>query len=228
MMFSNRKRNKASSRKIRTGFKTRQQKKNCRKHTAWTIGLLALAGSAFALYEWMLPPVRKAKKEKYPYALLLGCPCRKDGTPSTSQLTRTQAAIDAWKKGLYETLIISGGAVKTVTPECEQMEKLIHASEPDLPVVLEDQARNTWQNLEYAAEIAQGKPVLIITSDLHARRASAMARTFFSDYGFYTSKDRRLRHILREIVSRIVFIRIELEKKGQKLLHLLPFGKESV
>lgn len=156
----------------------------------------------------------------YPYALLLGCPCRKDGTPSTSQMNRCKAAADAYDQGMYQTLILSGGAVKTVQPESEQLEAIIHEMNPDLPVILESNAKNTWQNLEFASEIAKGKPILIITSDLHARRAAAMARNFFSTFTFYTCPDRKPRHIAREIVSRLVYVRLELEKKWKRWLHL--------
>lgn len=61
--------------------------------------------------------------------------------------------------------------------------------------------------------LIQKQDVLILTSQTHAKRACAIARQFFSDYGCMWFKDLKPKHITREIVSRILYIKIEFLKK---------------
>lgn len=135
----------------------------------WLLGLTALAAG---LYLWLLPPVKKPRKQ-YPFAILLGCPCRKDGSMSRSQVERCRLAMAAWSS--YRTLVITGGAVKNKWPEAQTMAAYIRTRCP-IPVVIEDKSRTTWENLKNTREIIGDVPVLLLTSSLHAPRAQAMAR----------------------------------------------------
>ena len=83
----------------------------------------------------------------------------------------------------------------------------------DIPTILETNARNTFENFKFSKDIIQKQDVLILTSQTHAKRACAIARQFFSDYGCMWFKDLKPKHIAREIVSRILYIKIELLKK---------------
>lgn len=185
----------------------------CRKNTSrrshpvltWLLGLTALA---VGLYLWLLPPVKKPRKQ-YPFAILLGCPCRKDGSMSRSQVERCRLAMAAWSS--YRTLVITGGAVKNKWPEAQTMAAYIRTRCP-IPVVIEDKSRTTWENLKNTREIIGDVPVLLLTSSLHAPRAQAMARHFFSDVAVQTYRENRLKHVLRELVSRKIYIVMELKK----------------
>ncbi|WP_289501641.1 YdcF family protein [Faecalibaculum rodentium] len=171
----------------------------------WLLGLTALAAG---LYLWLLPPVKKPRKQ-YPFAILLGCPCRMDGSMSRSQVERCRLAMAAW--GSYRTLVITGGAVKNKWPEAQTMAAYIRTRCP-IPVVIEDKSRTTWENLKNTREIIGDVPVLLLTSSLHAPRAQAMARHFFSDVAVQTYRENRLKHVLRELVSRKIYIVMELKK----------------
>ncbi|WP_276888904.1 YdcF family protein [Faecalibaculum rodentium] len=171
----------------------------------WLLGLTALAAG---LYLWLLPPVKKPRKQ-YPFAILLGCPCRKDGSMSRSQVERCRLAMAAWSS--YRTLVITGGAVKNKWPEAQTMAAYIRTRCP-IPVVIEDKSRTTWENLKNTWEIIGDVPVLLLTSSLHAPRAQAMARHFFSDVAVQTYRENRLKHVLRELVSRKIYMVMELKK----------------
>ncbi|WP_301094769.1 YdcF family protein [Faecalibaculum rodentium] len=171
----------------------------------WLLGLTALAAG---LYLWLLPPVKKPRKQ-YPFAILLGCPCRKDGSMSRSQVERCRLAMAAWSS--YRTLVITGGAVKNKWPEAQTMAAYIRTRCP-IPVVIEDKSRTTWENLKNTWEIIGDVPVLLLTSSLHAPRAQAMARHFFSDVAVQTYRENRLKHVVRELVSRKIYMVMELKK----------------
>ena len=171
----------------------------------WLLGLTALAAG---LYLWLLPPVKKPRKQ-YPFAILLGCPCRKDGSMSRSQVERCRLAMAAWSS--YRTLVITGGAVKNKWPEAQTMAAYIRTRCP-IPVVIEDKSRTTWENLKNTREIIGDVPVLLLTSSLHAPRAQAMARHFFSDVAVQTYRENRLKHVLRELLSRKIYMVMELKK----------------
>lgn len=171
----------------------------------WLLGLTALAAG---LYLWLLPPVKKPRKQ-YPFAILLGCPCRKDGSMSRSQVERCRLAMAAWSS--YRTLVITGGAVKNKWPEAQTMAAYIRTRCP-IPIVIEDKSRTTWENLKNTREIIGDVPVLLLTSSLHAPRAQAMARHFFSDVAVQTYRENRLKHVLRELVSRKIYMVMELKK----------------
>lgn len=176
-------------------------------------GIGALLGS---VYRQLLPPAPKKIHEQTRMALLLGCPCHDDGTPSRSMLKRCDLALRCWREGKYDTLLISGGAVKNQWTESRAMEKIIHQAEPDLPILTETRAQNTWQNFEFAKEMIGDVPLLVLTSSLHAPRAAAMAKQFFSEVCFAVYPDRKPKHILREIGSRIVYLKMEAAKRFSK------------
>lgn len=163
------------------------------------------------VYEHYFPPIPK-KKGTYPYALLLGCPCHNDGTLCTSAKKRCQRAIEGYQAHDFETLVITGGAVKNQYTESIAMKDYI-LKQCKMPIVCETKSNNTWENMVFSKEIIQNQPVLIITSGTHARRACAIAKQHFKSYSAIWYPEHRLKHILREIASRLLYIEIELKKK---------------
>ena len=163
------------------------------------------------IYIYFFPFIPKIKKH-YTYALLLGCPAHDDGTMSSSQIKRCNLAIQMYEQNLYDTLIISGSNVKNEYVEAQVMHDYIQ-NKVNIPIVLETNARNTFENFKYSKEIIQNEDVIILTSQTHAKRACAIAKQFFSDYGCAWFKDLKPKHIIREIVSRILYIKIEILKK---------------
>ncbi|MBF0579877.1 YdcF family protein [Erysipelotrichaceae bacterium RD49] len=179
--------------------------------------LLWVFGSLFVvllgLYEKLLPPTRRLKTGKvYPYGLVLGCACHDDGTPSHAMEGRCKLAIDEYRAGRYQTLIASGSAVKNQYVEAEEMEKYIHTLDSEIPILKETHARNTWENLKYTKEMIGDQPIVVITGQMHARRASAITKNFFSDYAIASYPDFSLKRLLTEIYSRFKYCWIELSK----------------
>ena len=173
---------------------------------------LLLAGTlaAYKTVEHRMLPACPAKKPER-YALLLGCPSHSDGTLSRSQLKRCHLAMKAWDEGLYDTLVISGGAVRNRHTEAKAMADYIRFFR-NIPIVEEDQARNTWQNFEKTKDLLGDQPILVLTSSLHARRACAIARQFFSEYSVMTYPDWKPKHIAREYASRLIYFANEFRK----------------
>ena len=166
------------------------------------------------IYIYFFPFIPKRKKH-YTYALLLGCPAHDDGTMSSSQIKRCNLAIQMYEQNLYDTLIISGSNVKNEYIEAQVMHDYIQ-NKINIPTILETKARNTFENFKFSKEIIQNQDVLILTSQTHAKRACAIARQFFDDYGCVWYKDHKPKHIVREIGSRLIYIKIELLKKVGK------------
>ena len=164
-----------------------------------------------SIYNHYFPPIPH-RKAHYTYALLLGCPSHDDGSMSTSQIKRCNLAIDAYKQGLYDTLIISGSHVKNQYTEAIVMNQYIQ-KQFSIPVYLETQAKNTYDNFSFSKAYIQNKDVLILTSKTHAKRACAIARQFYTNYSCFCYKDFKLKHIFREMMSRFIYIKIEIQKK---------------
>ncbi len=179
------------------------------------VALLMTGAAGIAFYEWKLPPTRKLRQTQpvpYPYGLLLGCGARDDGTPSNAMRGRCDLAISLYNDHVFDTLIVSGAAVKNQYVEAQVMEQYIHERCPDMPIIKEERATSTWKNMEYASQIIQDQPVVIMTGQLHARRASAMAKNFFKHYAVADYPDFKLKHALREIVSRAIYLKLEFKK----------------
>ena len=65
------------------------------------------------------PPARK--EQTYDLALVLGCPCKEDGSLSRMQKRRSDHALRLYRQHAYRLLIISGSCVKNEYNEAEHM-----------------------------------------------------------------------------------------------------------
>ena len=101
--------------------------------------------------------------------IVLGYRSERDGAPSPVQRWRCQIAVRSIVGSRSSTLIMSGW-----NGEAEVMAAYAHdvLGVPADHIVLEKQARSTWENIAYSLPIAQDYDVIKIASDpLHARRA---------------------------------------------------------
>lgn len=101
--------------------------------------------------------------------IVLGYRSGRDGTPSPVQRWRCQIAARSMDRSRSSTLIMSGW-----NGEAEVMADYTHEvlGVPADHIVVEKQARTTWENVAYSLPIAQDYDVIKIASDpLHARRA---------------------------------------------------------
>lgn len=113
--------------------------------------------------------------------IVLGAQVWMDGTLSRTLEARVDAALEAYRAGIANKIIVCGGqGSNEPTSEAEAMRAfLVGRGVPEADVYLEDQSVNTKQNLENARAImrAQGwKTAAIATSDYHLTRAMWLAR----------------------------------------------------
>lgn len=177
--------------------------------------LVILFLSVIVFYFWNLHtfmPRPSDEIEPCKYALLLGCPSADNGMYTTSQILRCNLAIEAYQKGLYDVLIISGSNAANTYVEADEMADYI-SCRVNIPIIKERKAKNTWQNFEYTKKIIGDQPLLILTTTIHGRRAYAIAKQFFSHCGLCTIADNRLKVFLMEASSRMKYFTIERHKQ---------------
>jgi uncharacterized SAM-binding protein YcdF (DUF218 family) len=101
--------------------------------------------------------------------IVLGYRSGRDGAPSPVQRWRCDIAVRSMDPSMSSTLIMSGWR-----GEAEVMAAYVHdvLRVPSDRIVLEKQARSTWENIAYSLPIAQDYDVIKIASDpLHVHRA---------------------------------------------------------
>lgn len=161
------------------------------------------------IYIHYFPPIPRRKKV-YDYAVVLGCPNKKDGSLCTSQKKRCETAIDAYKKGYYKTLCITGGTTRYGFCESEEMNKYIQ-KKIQIPYILETDSQTTIENFKFTHSLIGDSSILIITSQTHIKRACAIAKDYFSDYSGIYYPEHRMKHVTREIGARYLYIKDKLK-----------------
>lgn len=140
--------------------------------------------------------------------VVLGCAVRGD-TPSPMLARRLNRALEVYREGLADAIIVCGGKGKgeNIT-EAEAMRKyLSDRGIEEGKVLLEDESTNTWANLANARNIMEEKgfkSALIVTSEFHLPRALSYAREMDIAASGAASKTQwhlRLYYSLREIAS---------------------------
>ena len=151
-----------------------------------TLVLLVVAANLI-LYHYFPAPPKPQSDRVYDVAIVLGSPTEENGSLSRVQKTRMDAAITLYKEKRVRCILISGGSVRNTYTEADIMAAYaIRCSIPSAALLLERQAKNTYENLLYAKTLCDAhawKHVIVVTSCFHVRRASYMVRKFFDDYG---------------------------------------------
>ena len=143
----------------------------------WLVAILA--GWLGAVAGWIAvdPPV--TGKEHGDTAIVLGAAVI-GAVPSPVFAARIDHAVDLYRAGRVKRILLTGGR----SPEdylSEAAAGAAYAERRGVPLVailIEDQSRTTFQNLENAAKVlgqSRRLPVLIVSDPLHMRRALAMA-----------------------------------------------------
>lgn len=155
------------------------------------------------LYHYFPKPKKPKAGRVYDAAIVLGSPAKEDGSLSRMQKTRMDAAIRLYKLHTVQRIIISGGSVRNDYAEAEIMAAYaITCGIAKEVLLLEQKARNTYENLKYAKEICNAHDwhsVVVVTSSFHVRRASYMVRKFFDDFAMQKTTDKEpYRHYVSE------------------------------
>lgn len=104
--------------------------------------------------------------------LVLGYPSREDGSPHAMQRLRVATGVEAMRRHDCERIVVSGGAVHTGPVEAETMAALARdAGVPADRIVVENQARTTWENVSLSLPSVPERDAVLVASDaLHAQR----------------------------------------------------------
>jgi len=79
-------------------------------------------------------------------------------------------------------IAVTGGVVSKGIPEAFVMKDvLISFGVPEEDIIVEDKARNTFQNAQYTYNIIGDRPVTIVTSTTHMKRSLLSFRKFFKE-----------------------------------------------
>ena len=133
-----------------------------------------------------LKAARHVPKAEADYILILGCRFRKDGTLTPLLRGRVDKAIEFWKEqrettGKTAVLIPSGGqGPDEPIAEAEAMRRYLLAQGiPAESIVMEDQSRNTYQNMACSKALiereAPGAKVVYATTNYHVFRSGVWA-----------------------------------------------------
>ena len=104
--------------------------------------------------------------------LVLGYPSSSDGKPDPVQEVRVAAGVRGYRHYNCDRLVFSGAAVQNQIVEAQTMAQLARdAGVRSDRIILETQARNTWENIKFSIPLlAQFDRILIVSDSLHAQR----------------------------------------------------------
>ena len=102
-----------------------------------------------------------------------------------TQIRRCKKAIDLWFKQKAPLIMISGGKAHNTTCEAEAMAEYIQQSDPQIPILMETKAMNTYDNFKYSKQLCDQHQIhssIVVTSTSHCRRSAYFARKFFDEF----------------------------------------------
>lgn len=161
---------------------------------------------------WRVPSFLSADMPAYPrIALVLGAVVWPDGQPSQTMRRRVGHAVDLFKAGRVEAILVCGGTGRHGPSEAAVMADLLRASGlPEAAILTEDRSTTTRQNLSNAQAILadhQAHEVIIVTDPYHGPRARLIAwqiglqaRTDTTDWHDIGPRQ-WLRHLPREALA---------------------------
>ena len=138
--------------------------------------------------------------------IVAGAPVTPDGTPSRPLRRRAVAGVERYLAGDAPLLLFSGGRVGQ-QPRSEAEAGADIAREMGVPrqsIVVETQAKNTWENAKLSANLVDARRVLVVTDDYHLRRCLVVFGRFFhevSGWGCPTPRLERAAMAARELVA---------------------------
>jgi hypothetical protein len=106
--------------------------------------------------------------------IVLGFPPRHDGRTNPVQRWRCRIAVRSLDPGRSSVLILTGASTRGPRSEAEVMAAYARdiLGVPAQQIMLEEQARSTWDNIEYSLPMAEAFTAIKIASDpFHVRKA---------------------------------------------------------
>lgn len=114
--------------------------------------------------------------------VVLGYPANDDGQPSPILKARLDKAIELFRDGIAEKIILTGAAVENQHVESHVMANYCKKNGvPGEKILIESDAKNTYENAKMVHNIMQAEGyqhAIVVTSSFHTMRA----QEFFSRY----------------------------------------------
>jgi len=138
--------------------------------------------------------------------VVLGCRVYPGGRPGLALTARVQRAVELYREGRAETIVLTGGVGDGGVAEAEVAATLAESlGVPRAAMVLETQSTSTEQNARFAAEAFGGRKVLVVTDAYHVLRSERVFARYFDEVrGVGTINPNvwpRVRGALREVAA---------------------------
>ncbi|MEM9453452.1 MAG: YdcF family protein [Myxococcota bacterium] len=177
-----------------------------RRAARWTVigGALVWGIGAWGLHRYGLS--RRPEQGRWDAIVVLGCRVFPDGRPSVALATRVRVAVELLTEGRADRLVLTGGVGEAGVAEAEVAATLAESlGVPRSALVLETRSTSTELNARFAAEMIEGRRVLIVTDAYHVLRGERVFARYFDEVrGVGTLNPRwwpRLYGALREVVA---------------------------
>jgi uncharacterized SAM-binding protein YcdF (DUF218 family) len=193
-----------------------------RGHRKWVIAIAAILGlivlMVLGLVAAIYAEARGDEARPVDAIIVLGA-AQYNGRPTDVFESRLQHGLDLYTQGLAPVIIVTGGKQEgdTYTEAETGQQWLIDRGVPGGAILMENQGRDTWENIRGAREAARGRnieSVLIVSDGFHLFRAERMANAVGFDAYTSPAPDSPIRpwsrlevsYVIRETVAVIVQI----------------------
>lgn len=141
------------------------------------IGLVIYLGVTF-LQVWNAS--NQTAEDRTQAIIVLGA-AQYDGQPSPVLSARLDHAVELWKDGVANTIVVTGGKQEgdRFTEAAAGYRHLRNAGIPDSAILREEQGLNTWEQLAAATRVLRAREMrgaVLVSDDYHAYRLDRIAR----------------------------------------------------
>jgi len=157
----------------------------------------------------------KSKPSESDCIIVLGCQV-KGIYPSPFLQARLNDGIRLYKEGYGKYIIVSGGkgAGEDITEAVAMKNFLLDKGIDKNKIVMEDQSRNTMENLDFSKKVMEGKgfkTAVVVSNKYHLKRVSLMSKRLkmnTSYYGVFVSQYRftEYKGYVREVLGVLKFL----------------------
>lgn len=149
--------------------------------------------------------------KKYDAIVVLGASVQADGTPSNMLIDRLRGAVELYKKGVSEKIVVSGDrSVENDYDEVASMKKYcVDNGVPASDIIIDGEGYSTYESMYNAVKKLNLKSIIILTQKYHSYRAVFIARklgaeadgfaTNYRDYIFSAQTQRDFREIAARV-----------------------------
>jgi len=150
--------------------------------------------------------------KQYDAIVVLGCKVRSDGTASLALQRRTKAAVELYRKGHSEKILLTGGVGQYEPSEARAA--FVYAVKdlgvPDEVFLLEERSTSTEENAKFAVEeYPHFKSVLFVSDSYHIFRAQRVLGRYFEHVEGVASQPAwnvRIYGALREVLAVVFYV----------------------